>query len=157
MRRLLIFGLLFLLFASGWSPVLAAALCPRVQGHDCCVTMAAGEEHEQVIHHHGMEMSGTEMPSPAYARDEHDNTAVAIDQQVKDCAHCAAHSGAPTAPAVIFSVPDNPGRDATSAPSQVHRFFFPASLATNLRISSRPHGPPVETTPRHVLISVFLI
>ena len=155
MRRLPIFVLSCLLFTGGWSPVLASAFCPRAQGHDCCVTMAVGEEHKQATHHQGMEMGGTEMPS--HAHDAHDGTAAAIDQKVRDCAHCAAHSGGPTAPAVTFSVPDSSGRDAASAPPQVHRFFFPASLTTNLLVSSRPHGPPGFTTPRHVLISVFLI
>lgn len=158
MRRLPIFGLLFLLFASGWSPVLAAAFCPRAQGHDCCVTTAASEEHQQAAHHHAMEMGGTEMPGPALAHDAHDGTTAAIDRKVKDCAHCVAHSGGPAAPAVTFSVPDSSsGRDAACAPSQVHKFFVPASPATNLLVSSRPHGPPGITTPRHVLISVFLI
>ncbi|HEX7316486.1 MAG TPA: hypothetical protein VF297_21465 [Pyrinomonadaceae bacterium] len=157
MRRLSIFGLICLLFASGWSPVLAAAFCPRARGHDCCATTAAGEEHKQAAHHHGMEMGGAEMPSPEHARDGHDGTAAAIDRKVEDCAHCAAHSGVPTAPAVTFGAPDSSGKEAASAPPQVHRFFIPASLATNLLVSSRPHGPPGVTTPRHVLINVFLI
>ena len=43
MRRLPIFGLLFLLFASGWSPVLAAACRPRGEGH--AGTSAAALDH----------------------------------------------------------------------------------------------------------------
>jgi hypothetical protein len=157
MRRLPIFVLICLLFASGWSPVLAAAFCPRAEGHDCCAAESAGVRHDMPAHHQGADMDGMEAMRPAHAHGGHAGWAAALDRQIKDCAHCVAHSGGTNVPAVTFSVPGNSGKDAASAPPQVQRFFFPASLSQNRLISSRPHGPPVEKSPRHLLINVFLI
>jgi hypothetical protein len=104
-----------------------------------------------------MEMDAAESPRPSHADDGHTTMAVALDKQVKECAHCVAHSGGPNAPAVSFGVPGNLGRDAANASPQVQRFFFPSLPTPRLLASSRPHGPPFVTAPLHVLISVFLI
>lgn len=156
MRRLSIFGLTCLLFASGWSPVLAAAFCPRGGGHDCCVAGPAEAEHAAAAaHHQGMEMNA-EAPRPAHEGHE-GASAAAFDHTSEDCTHCAAHSGGPKAPAVTFGVPGGLGTDAAFAAPQVYSFFSSTPPANELLVSSRPHGPPPGTAPRHLLINVFLI
>jgi hypothetical protein len=158
MRRLPIIVLTCLLFASGWSPVLAAAFCPRRGGHECCASESAEARHDQHAHHQGMEMGGADAAQPAPADEGHAGTsAAALDHQVKDCAHCAAHSGVPHAPAVTFGATGSEGRDAATAPPQVRVYLFRASPSPNLLVSSRPHAPPVSASPRHLLLSVFLI
>lgn len=158
MRRLPIIALTCLLFASGWSPVLAAAFCPRGGGHDCCASESSEARHDHTAHHQGMEMGGAEAPRPSHANERHEGTsATALDHPVKDCAHCAAHSGGPKTPAVTFGVKESSGRDTVSAPPQARQLLFRASPAPNLLVSSRPHAPPTGASPRHVLLSVFLI
>ncbi len=156
MRRLPIIVLTCLLFASGWSPVLAAAFCQRGEGHDCCAADSAEAGH--AAHHQGMQMGGGDTPRPAHAEGEHEGTsAAALNHPVKDCSHCAAHSGVPNAPAVTFGAPDSSGRDAATAPPQVRSYIFRALPSPNLLVSSRPHAPPTGASTRHVLLSVFLI
>jgi hypothetical protein len=158
MRRLPIIVLTCLLFASGWSPVLAAAFCPRMEGHDCCAPESAKAGHDYGTHHDGMEMGGAEAPLPSHADESHEGTsATAFDHPVKDCAHCVMHSGGPRAPAVTFGAAGSEGRDAASAPPQARQLLFRASPSPNLLVSSRPHAPPVSASARHILISVFLI
>jgi hypothetical protein len=155
MRRLPIIVLTCLLFASGWSPVLAAAFCPRGEGHDCCAADSAEAGHSRAAHHRGMQM-GAE--APRRADDGHAGiSAAALDRPFKDCAHCAAHSGSPKAPAITVGAPDNSGRDAASAPPPARGYLFRASPSPKLLVSSRPHAPPSGASPRHVLLSVFLI
>ncbi|MBV8858944.1 MAG: hypothetical protein JOZ02_18575 [Acidobacteria bacterium] len=158
MRRLPIIVLTCLLSASGWSPVLAAAFCPRGKGHDCCASESAKDKHDHAAHHEGMEMGGAEAPRPAHTNESHEGTsAAALDHPVKDCSHCAAHSGGPKTPAITFGVTMSSGSDAASAPPQVGQLLFRASPSPNLLVSSRPHAPPTGASPRHVLLSVFLI
>ena len=158
MRRLPIIVLICLLFASGWSPALAAAFCSRGAEHDCCAPEPAEARHAQHAHHEGMEMGGGEAPRPSHADEGHAGTsAAALDHPVKDCAHCAAHSGVPHAPAVTFGAPDSSGRDAATAPPQVRSYIFGSSPSPNLLVSSRPHAPPTGASPRHILLNVFLI
>ncbi len=158
MRRLPIIVLTCLLFASGWSPVLAAAFCTRGEGHECCAPEQAEARHDRHAHHQGMDMGGADAAQPAHADEGHAGTsAVALDHPVKDCAHCLTHSGVPHAPAVTFGAPDSSGRDAATAPPQVRQLLSRASASPNLLVSSRPHAPPTGASPRHVLLSVFLI
>ena len=158
MRRLPIIVLTCLLFASGWSPVLAAAFCTRGEGHDCCAPESAEAGNDQHAHHQGMGMGGADAAQPAHADEGHAGTsAVALDHPVKDCAHCLAHSDVPHAPAVTFGATGSEGRDAASTPPQVISYLFRASPSPSLLVSSRPHAPPVSASPRYVLLSVFLI
>jgi hypothetical protein len=158
MRRLSIIVLTCLLFASGWSPVLAAAFCTRGEGHDCCAPESAKDMHDLAAHHEGMEMGGAEAPRPSHTNEKREGTsATALDHPVKDCPHCAAHSGGSKTPAVAFGVAVSPGRDAVSAPPQARQLLFRASPSPHLLVSSRPHAPPAGASPRHVLLRVFLI
>jgi hypothetical protein len=158
MPRLLIIALLCLLFASGCSPILAATFCTRGQGHDCCARTAAAEGHEQTAHHHAMAMDGTESPRPSHADDGQAGTsAAALEHPIKDCAHCATHSRLPHAPAVTFGATRSEGSDAASPPPQVRSYLFRAAPSPNLLVSSRPHAPPTGTSPRHLLLSLFLL
>ena len=80
-----------------------------------------------------------------------------FDQPVGSCAHCLGHSGIVNAPVSFVSVSDQSGKDVGSALLPVSSFLAPAAITVAQNGLPREHAPPGMSTPRHILISVFLI
>ena len=148
MKRLLLICVISLLFVSGWGHVLAAAFCPNMQDMPGCA-MQRGETstHEG---HEGMEMGDMQMPPVATESKAH-----TLERPLVSC--CASRPEIPPAPAVA-------SRGAQQSKQDLGALLKPALKAIEAPapsffqpITSRQHAPPGASTPRHVLISVFLI
>jgi hypothetical protein len=183
MKRLLLPSLALLLVMSSVGHVLAAAFCPRVLGHECCFAKTSGHTHNSrsthedmpvhdmpvdamPMHHAGMHS----MPVDDVAidatptSDSLSSTVISdeapgnrFDQPVESCAHCMSHSSVPNAPVSFVSAPDQSKKDFGSVTSPVSSFLVrPAMTPAQIGLP-REHAPPGMSTPRHILINVFLI
>lgn len=165
MKRLLLSAIILLLLVSGWSHVLAAALCPHVKmAQVCCpVKETASHDHGMSTAHEAMPMDGMEgmeMQTPAATPVAETSTtkesADSLSQPVEDCSHCMGHSQLPTTP-VAVSTTDQSSRSAEQAAPPATSLITPTIPTLAALVSSRPHGPPGASTTLHVLISVFRI
>jgi hypothetical protein len=152
MRRITSFiGIMLLaLLASGWSNVLASALCRNMQTPDCCLMKTM---HDPASSHEAMAMDDMAMTMPAA-----EGEANQVGQPMQSCAHCLSSSNLPAKSVlVVNSVQESkPNLGAaiaalfTGPPVSFSPSFTPA-------IFSRQHAPPGTSAARHVLINVFLI
>jgi hypothetical protein len=151
MKRLFHVGVLVLFLTGGWGTVLAGAPCPRAQGHACCAAKGAPHADAPERAHGHLTMNGM-------ARMSHCETAVnSLSQSPESCAHCMSHSGTPGTSAVPAYVPAPASRDL-SAPALASLKTLPETAPSFApTVFSRQHAPPQTSTPRHLLISVFLI
>ncbi len=185
MKRLLPTSLALLLALGSLGQVFAAAFCPRMLGHDCCLAKTASGQHGTQSHQHmqgmamdtmaseNMEMNGSAMgmtlEDPAFPPPSLDNQVIQvsgsgelvsanrIEQPVGRCTHCMSHSGTQNAPVSSVSVPNRSNKDSGSVPLRVTRFLTrPAMTLAQIRLP-RQHAPPGSSAPRHILINVFLI
>lgn len=140
-----------LLFSQG-GHLLVAALCPHLQaGMASCETppAEASMSHEDMGHAGYMEMK----PEPAAQRD---STASALGQPIDACSHCAVHSRT-TPNAVSLRATEVAKRSIDfDIPLSVSG-VAPAIVSPVAVLTSRAHGPPGETTRRHILINIFRI
>jgi hypothetical protein len=164
--------------------VLAAAFCPRMLGHHCCLGKTSGEPPAQSHQHiHGMAMVGMTDESMSMEDDDMqgmvmDDADVStrssidsfqlpnseelvatdkIESPTKSCTHCMSHSGVPNAPITSVSMADQSNKDSVAVPLMVSRFLVrPAMTLARIGLP-REHAPPGTTAPRYILISVFLI
>jgi hypothetical protein len=164
MRRFLLIASVLMLFVSGWGHVLAAALCPHVKAeHSCCPAQAtASHDHGLSSSHEAMQMDGMEgmdMQTPAAPVAETLTTggdANSLGQPLEDCAHCMGHSQLPITP-VAAGTADQSSRSAELAAPPATSLISPIAPTLTALVSSRPHGPPGTSAPRHVLINIFRI
>ena len=184
MKRLLPTRLALLLVMGSLGNVFAAAFCPHMPGHDCCLTKTASSQHShQPMHdmamdgmtNESMQMAGSEMQdmieddqsllSRSLATNEEALTPTSEESLVTNtvgplvdaCTHCLSHSGIQNAPVSSVSVPDQSNRDPGAGPLPVSRFpARPETMLAQIGLA-REHAPPGNNAPRHVLISVFLI
>jgi hypothetical protein len=180
-------SLALLLVMGSLGHVLAAAFCPRMLGHDCCLTKKSSQEPSSQSHQHmhGMAMDGTTdesmqmdsvdmqdmirddasvQPSPAgidkvtlLSSSEELVPANRLELPIEACTHCMTHSGAQNAPISSVSVPDQSNKDIGSVPLPVSRFLIRPPMALAQIGLPREHAPPGSSAPRHILINVFLI
>jgi hypothetical protein len=159
MKRLLLIAVVLLLSVSGWSEVLAAALCPHMQrDHACCVAKDSGvHQHDQMMaHHEGMIMEGMEeMTAPATSAIEED--AHAITGPEGSCGHCMSQSGPPARSIIIARADDQSRKELRVAPAQTPGLSSPFIASSTSLITSRQNAPPGDQSARRVLISVFRI
>ena len=145
-----------LLFSQGGS-FLVALLCPHLQsGMASCETQASasigaheGMSHEDMGHmgHAEMEDEHASQPNP---------DALALGQPIGPCPHCAVHSRKNRNTASL-SETEAPRRAADlHIPLDVSR-IAPVSFAAVPVLTSRAHGPPGDSTRRHILINIFRI
>lgn len=156
MRRITSFiGIILLaLLASGWSNVLATALCPNMQVASCCLMKM---KHKSASSHEAMAMDGMEMDS-AEMMTAVDVEANSISQSTPACALCLNRSELPIKSVVMVNLVRDSRRDLSAAPdAAVPGSLAPFSSLFALPVTSRQHAPPVTSTSRHVLINVFLI
>jgi hypothetical protein len=157
MKRFLLIAVALLLSVSGWSEVLAAALCPHMQAsHACCVAKASGtHQHGQVMAHHDGMMEGMEMTMPATPAIVKD--AQVITEPVGSCGHCMSQSGPPARSVIVKRADVQTKKELRAAPTQTLGLSSPLSASSTSLITSRQNAPPGEQISRHALINVFRI
>ncbi len=186
MKRFFPASLALLLVMGSLGHMFAAAFCPRMLGHDCCLTKASSLPHASQSHQHmhGMVMSSmTEESMPMDGDDMQDmvmddadvpppsNVCKAVqlfnseefaptnrlELPNESCPHCMSHSGIPNAPISSVGVADQSNKDFGSVPLPVSRFLVRPSMTLVQIGLPREHAPPGTSAPRHLLINVFLI
>jgi hypothetical protein len=187
MKRLFPTSLALLLVMGSLGHVFAAGFCPRMPGHDCCLTTTASDPHSTQSHQHmhgmamepmadeSMSMNGSDMPGmtmddadvlpstlagdeiPMASTSEELAQANKVELPVDACTHCMNHSGIQNAPISSVSVPDQSNKDLGSVLSPVSRFLARPAVTSAQIGLPREHAPPVSSAPRYILISVFLI
>jgi len=176
MKRNLFIGLSLMLLLSSLGHVFAAAFCPHMQDHECCLRKTASHmpkssSGKQDIAMHSMAMDGMGMrdmnmdhmvmddiktqsaPSTAIG----DGLANKFELPADSCAHCMGHSGLPNAPVSFVPVQGQSRKDVGSAPLPVSQFLLRSAMTLMQSRPPREHSPPRMRGPRHILISVFLI
>ena len=164
------------LLSSAWGNVIAATFCPRYALNRDCINHAAPRskhtEHRSSCHEQmaDMEMGDMQMEMDAAPDSESDvNTQdsqieftsesssdeVALDLPIRPCSHCLSHSQ-PTS-GTVFVVAVDPSKRLIETNSPPADFVVVSPYAFFSRIEFRDHGPPGESTPRHILIRVFRI
>ena len=156
MKRLLLISIISLLFVSGWSYVLAAALCPRMQVKASCPmrmeshsssprqTMEMGE----AVETGDMQMSETTIS---------EGEVNALGLPPISCPHCFSRSENPSSTVIAVKGIERSKRDQGIILQQAIKAFAPLTSTFAPPISKRQHAPPQAPTARHVLINVFLI
>lgn len=176
MKRFFPTTIALLLVMGSLGHVLAASLCPRSLGRECCFAKTSKPKHDSSCCHPNMPMHLMSMGSMTMDDMVMEDTATvevlnpfappvvdeevlanAFEQPVESCAHCLAHSGVPNTPASFVATQDESGKAVDSVPSQVPSFLAPTLNTISQHGSPREHAPPGTNAPRHVLISVFLI
>ena len=153
MKRLLLIAVISVLFMSGWSHVVAAALCPNMQVKTSCPMQMMDHSTSS---HDAMEigeMVDMAMPDTTVSGGE----ANAVDPPMGSCPHCFSQSEHPTSTVVAVKAVDQSKRDLRVI---LHQSLTPiASQASSFArpVLSRQHAPPRAPTARHILINVFLI
>jgi hypothetical protein len=165
---------------SSWSNVIAAAFCPRYSSsRNCHVQQRQIKqvEHKSTCQHEmadaemgDMEMDDMKMETEA-ASETPDNSVrenppvqmttessaeqIAIDFPIEPCGHCWMHSQPSSGTATIVAVDPLRRLVDTNAPPASFVVALPSAFA--VPIVPLEHGPPGNSFPRHVLISVFRI
>jgi hypothetical protein len=153
MKRLLLISIISLLFVSGWSHVLAAALCPKTQAMAAC-PMQAGDKTTSSHETMGMAEMGDMQQMPATIAEGESNV---VEQPMGSCPHCFKQPEQQNSPVVVSKGAEQSKRNLSVILQQAVQVITPQSTSFAPPISSRQHAPPQPTTARHVLISVFLI
>lgn len=187
MKRFFPTGLALLLVMGSLGHVFAAAFCPRMLGHDCCLMKKSSQEPSSHSHQHlhsmamdgmtdeSMQMDGIDMRDmmmedasvPPSSADIDDVTLLSSSEElvpanrvqlpIEACTHCMTHSGAQNAPVSSASVPDQSNKDIGSVPLPVSRFLIQPPMPLAQIGLPREHAPPGSSAPRHILINVFLL
>src|SRR5436853_4491618 len=152
MKRLLLISVISLLFVSGWSRVLAAAICPKTQAMTAC-PMQIGDK--PTSSHEAMEMD--EMGDMQMPPTITDGEANALSQPMGLCPHCFSQPNQQNSTVVASKGVDQSRKDFGSALQQAIKVITPQTSSFAPPVASRQHAPPGASTARHVLISVFLI
>lgn len=186
MKRLFPSSLALLLVMGSLGHVLAAAFCPRMLGHDCCLAKTSSNLNPAQSHQHmhsmamdgmtaeSMSMDGDGMPDmvmddgdvpPLSSIDDATKLSNSeelvptnkLELPIGACTHCMSHSGVPNAPISSVSVADQSDKDFASVSMPVSRFLIRPSMTLAQIGLPRDHAPPATNGPRYILISVFLI
>jgi hypothetical protein len=151
MKRLLLSCVISLLFVSGWSNVLAAALCPKMQDPSGChiqagiVTASPHEGHE------GMETGDKQVRTPVTT-----GKVNSLERQTASC--CTGRTAVPHPSLIVSKGAQQPKKELGAVlPKTLKAIELPAPVNAP-PVTSRQHAPPpAATASRHLLISVFLI
>jgi hypothetical protein len=176
------FSITFLVVAflfSSWSNVIAAAFCPRYSSSRNChiqQRQAKQVEHKSSCQQQmdgremrDMEMDDTKMDSeaasetpdlvpenpPVQIATESYSEQIAIDFPTEPCGHCWMHSQPSSGTPTIVAVDPSRRLVETNAPPANFVVALPSAFAVPIMLLE--HGPPGNSFPRHVLISVFRI
>lgn len=187
MKRFFPTSLALLLVMGSLGHVFAAVFCPRMFGHDCCLTKASHQRHSSQSHQHMHHMALESDASDSMLMNGHDMEAMVnddvdvspssraiddgsllstsgelapankFDVPIETCTHCMSHSGIQNAPLSSVSVSDQSNKDLGSVFCPVAKFHVRSRLTLSQIGLPREHSPPGSSAPRHILISVFLI
>ena len=176
MKRFFPTSLALLLVMGSLGHVVAAALCPRSLGRECCFARTSNHTHDsssspQDTSGHCMPMDGMAMDDTAQPDTtsvevsnlftpplvDEEVSASTLEQPVEFCPHCMIHSGFSNAPASFVTSPDESRKTVDSVPLPVSSFLAPDLTTVEQNGSPREHAPPATNAPRHVLNNVFLI
>ena len=137
-----------LLFSQGGN-FLVAALCPHLQsGMASCKTQLdlPPMSHED-MGHMGMEHETGSKQDP---------DAIALGQPKGLCSHCAVHSR--TNPNTASLRETEAAKRSVDLNITLHfSRVAPVTVSPVAVLTSRAHGPPGESIPRHILINIFRI
>jgi hypothetical protein len=148
MKRLLPICAISLLFVSGWGHVLAAAFCPNMRDMQGCPMHASADSARG---HEGMEMGDMQMPAGDTA-----GRLGSLESPPASC--CASRPEAPPAPVAASRGAEPSRQDLGALLKPVPKTIAPPAPSSAPTVTSRQHAPPGGAqTPRHVLVSVFLI
>jgi hypothetical protein len=182
-RRSFFAGFLLIAFLlSAWGNVIAAAFCPRYSSSRNCRIKHEPRQPKQVDHKSScqhemadMEMGDMQMEDmetesetasettnnsiaenpPVRVATESSAEQVAIDFPTEPCGHCWMHSQPASGTAALVAVDPSKRLVETNGPLADFVVSLPSAFA--VPIIPLEHGPPGNSFPRHVLISVFRI
>ena len=184
-RQPFLIALALLLGLSSMGHVFAAAFCPHMQGHECCLAKIGRYTHNSSSTHEDMAMAGLPMDhmtmhgmhdmstmdgmvmdemvtDDTSAPSSTDNVYAgtldnALEQPVEPCPHCLSHSGLPNAPVSSVNAPDESRKAVDSVPLPASSFLAPSVITVESNGLPREHAPPRTSATRHILNNVFLI
>jgi hypothetical protein len=174
-RRPLFIVLLVIAFLlSAWSNVIAAAFCPRYGSNGLCsgkhVASKPKADHQLSCHHEmaDMETDDMQMESETSLGSNNDSSAqtsgaelssssdqVALDLPAEQCPHCWSHSQ-PTSGSTSLVIADS-SKQSIARDLPLADLSFDSPSTSLVSITPSGHGPPGNSSPRHVLINVFRI
>ena len=134
-----------------------AAFCPHLQsGLASCEAGASASKsgHEAMSHEDMDHMGHAEMKHEHASEAKPD--ALALAQQVDPCRHCAVHSRKNQNTASLRETEAAKRSTDLNIPLDSSR-IAPVSLGAIPVLTSRAHGPPGDSTRRHILINIFRI
>jgi len=140
-----------LLFSQGGN-FLVGALCPHLRSAAASCDMQVSETE---MSHEGMGHAGMGSMSSEPAAQPNDE-ADALGQPTKPCSHCAVHSRS-SSNAISLREADGPRRSADLTIPLTVSTIVPVASSTAPALTSRAHGPPGQSTARHILLNVFRI
>lgn len=147
MTRLLLICVISLLFVSGWGHVLASAFCPNMRDMSGC-GMQAGKASAS-------SPEGIEMGDMQTAASATESKADRLEQPLASC--CASRSQVPPVPVFASRGAEQSKQDLGAALRNAPKVIMPPAPSFAPPVRSRQHAPPIDSTQRHILISVFLI
>ena len=150
MKRLFLICVISLLFVSGWSHVLAAAICPNMQDMPSCHMQTGNASTSLHEGHKGMEMGDKQMTRPVVASEVN-----SLERPLASC--CASRPALPPSSLIVSKGAEQPKKELGVALQKTPKAIAPPTLSFAPPITSRQHAPPGVSTQRHVLIGVFLI
>ena len=173
-RPLLIMLLIIAFLLSAWSNVIGASFCPRYGSNGLCsskhVVSKPRADHQLSCHHEmaDMEMDDMRMETETSSGSNNDSSAqtysaelgsssdqVALDLPVEECPHCWSHSQPTSGSASLVTTDSSKQSVVTNLPRADLSFASPSTSLNSFKPSE--HGPPGNSSPRHVLIGVFRI
>ena len=127
---------------------LVGALCPHQLGMTSCTTELAAPtmSHEDMGH----------MAMEHEAATNEDSDILTVDEPVGPCSHCAVHSRTIPNTASLLE-PETSKRSLEVNIALRFSKVPPLKISPAEVLAARAHGPPGETTPRHILINIFRI
>ena len=134
-----------------------AALCPHLRsGMASCETEASASKsgHEAMSHEDMGHMGHAEMRHEHASRANPD--ALALAQPVDPCRHCAVHSRKNQNTASLRETEAAKRLTDLNIPLEISQ-IVPVSVGAFPVVTSRAHGPPGDSTRRHILINIFRI
>ena len=137
--------------------MLVAALCPHLQsGMASCGTEASASKsgHEAMSHHDMGHMGHAEMKHERASQPDAD--ALALGQPIDLCEHCSVHSRKNQNTASLRETEAAKRLTDLNSPLEFSQ-IAPSSVGAFQVVTSRAHGPPGGSTPRHILINIFRI
>lgn len=136
-----------------------AALCPHLQSGmascDASTSASASKSGHEAMSHEDMGHMGHADMKHGHASQANPD-ALALAQPVDSCQHCAVHSRKNQNTASLRETEAAKRLTDLNSPLEFSQ-IAPSSVGAFQVVTSRAHGPPGGSTPRHILINIFRI